>query len=121
MPIDVDLSEAPQFLRFTITGEWPSLASQQESRNALLSTQQLTAQSRILVDLRGLRSIAELPSFVAFTDGSVSRVQAYLVASPEQHRLARLYKTAFSTTTHVEIFADEQAALEWVWNANPNW
>ena len=38
VPIDVDSSDAPFFLRFTISGEWPSLHDQRSVRDQLVSS-----------------------------------------------------------------------------------
>ena len=120
VPIDVDSSDAPFFLRFTISGEWPSLHDQRSVRDQLVSSGQLISASRVLVDVRGVVSASEPPSFVGLKDGPVARVQAYLVSSSIQHQLARRFKQA-TKSAMVEIFVDEKHALEWLWNADPDY
>ena len=56
MPIDVDTSDAPRFLRFTLIGTWPSLEEQRDLRLRLVHALQLTAGTRALIDLRAVEN-----------------------------------------------------------------
>ena len=120
VPIDVDSSDAPSFLRITISGEWPSVDDQRVVRDELLSGGRLTPASKVLVDLRGVTGAAEPAGFAGLKDGPVSRVQAYLVASAIQQQIARRFKQGAKSTL-VEIFTDEKDALEWLWNAEADY
>ena len=120
VPIDVDSSDAPSFLRITISGEWPSVDAQRVVRDELLSGGRLTPASKVLVDLRGVTGALETANFAGLKDGPVARVQAYLVASATQQQMARRFKQAAKGTL-VEIFTDEKDALEWLWNAEADY
>ena len=41
--IGVDLSDSPNFIRFTLTGEWPTPEQQRQLRDSLSATGELTA------------------------------------------------------------------------------
>ncbi|MBY0493605.1 MAG: hypothetical protein K2Y23_05280 [Cyanobacteria bacterium] len=118
--IEVDSSDAPSFLRFTFNGEWPSLDDQRAIRDHLVSSGLLTWASRVLVDVRGITSASDTAAFATLTDGPVARVQAYLVSSPVQHQLARKFRQA-TFSAIAEIFVDEKDAVEWLWNADPDY
>lgn len=118
--IEIDSTDAPRFVRFVLSGEWPSLERQRAIRDELVSGGRLTAESRVLVDVRGIATEQDVAAFAVLKDGIVARVQAFLVASSQQHQFARRFKQA-AITTLVEIFVDEQHALEWLWNSDPDY
>jgi hypothetical protein len=118
--ISVDLSDSPNFLRFTVTGDWPTPEQQRQLRDSLSASGELTARTRALIDLRELTPGGPADPVASAKEGLISRVQAYLVATSEQHHFARQCRIAAGAGRVVEIFIEERAALEWLWNAEPD-
>ena len=116
--IGVDLSDSPNFIRFTLTGEWPTSEQQRQLRESLNATGELTADTRALIDLRELAAVGPVDPVTAAKDGVITKVQAYLVATAEQHQFARRCRIASGPGRVLEIFIEERAALEWLWNAD---
>lgn len=119
MPIDVDTSEAPHFVRWTITGEWPSIADVRGVREQLLGAAQLTAATRGLFDIRHVEKIpsyTEVASMIeaAMKSGGLPLFRAYLVASAEQFGIVRQMKALAPPGIQVEIFFTEAEALMWL-------
>ena len=126
MPLTADTSDAPRFLRITITGEWPPFDERAAFRKQLIGQGQLKPETRTLVDLRGLTTLpahGDVDSIVAGArrEGGLPRLHAYVVTSVDQIVLARMLKQSAGAGTVVEIFKDEQEAETWIWNAEPDW
>ena len=119
--IGVDLSDSPNFIRFTVTGEWPTPEQQRQLRDSLRMTGDLTAQTRALIDLRELAPSGPGDPVASAKEGLITRVQAYLVATSEQHHFARQCRIAAGPGRVLEIFIEERAALEWLWNADADY
>src|SRR5262245_47626489 len=84
MPIEIDASEAPTFIRITLHGEWPTLDEQREARLRMINTGQLTDKTRALIDFRQLSSTApysEVEQMIrsAMKDGGWPLFRAYVV------------------------------------------
>ena len=119
--LDVDLTESPRFIRFTLSGEWPVLNAQREEiRETLIANGKLTTATRLLIDLRQVES-GTAETIVSSRRPLIARVQAFLVATLEQHQLARQIRNAAPGGPTIEIFLDEKEALQWLWNADPDW
>jgi hypothetical protein len=119
MPIDVDTSEAPHFVRWTITGAWPSIAEMRTVREQLAAASQLTPATRGLFDIRNVENIpsyTEVTSMVeaAMKSGGLPLVRAYLVASAEQFGIVRQMKSLAPPAIQVEIFFNEPEARAWL-------
>ena len=126
VPLTADTSDAPRFLRITISGEWPSFDQRAAFRKQLIGEGQLKPETRTLVDLRGLTTLpahGDVDSIVAGArrEGGLPRLHAYIVTSVDQIVLARMLKQSAGLGTVVEIFKDEQEAETWIWNAEPDW
>jgi len=119
--IGVDLSDSPNFIRLTVTGEWPTPEQQRQLRDSLSLSGDLTARTRALIDLRELAPSGPGDPVAAAKEGLITRVQAYLVATSEQHHFARQCRIAAGPGRVLEIFIEERAALEWLWNAEPDY
>ena len=119
--IGVDLSDSPNFIRFKLTGEWPTAEQQRQLRESLSATGELTANTRALIDLRELAALDTVDPVASARDGLSTRIQAYLVATSEQHHFARQCRIVFGPARALEIFIEERAALEWLWNADPDY
>ena len=119
--IGVDLSDSPNFIRFTVTGEWPTPDQQRQLHDSLRAAGELTARTRALIDLRELAPSGPVDPMAAAKEGLITRVQAYLVATSEQHHFARQCRIAAGPGRVLEIFIEERAALEWLWNAEPDY
>ena len=122
MPLQADTKEAPAFLRIAIEGQWPSADERATFRKDLIDSGHLRQDTRLLVDLRGLKSIpahGDIGAIVSDSrrSGGLTRLFAYVVQSVDQIVLARTLKQ-FAQGSIVEIFQDEKEATEWLWNAH---
>ena len=120
MPIDIDSSEAPAFLRITLRGEWPTLDAQREVRLRLINTGQLTPATRALIDLREVATTAaysDVEEMIAsaMKDGGWPLFRAYVVGSAVQFGLVRQMKSLAPPTVELEIFTNEEEAQVWLW------
>lgn len=126
MPLHADTSDAPRFLRITVSGEWPSLDDRAAFRRQLIKDGYMRPDTRALIDLRGLTTLpshGDVDAIVsaARTDGGLTRLHAYIVTSVDQMVIARMLKQSAGPGTVVEIFKDVQEAETWLWNAEPDW
>jgi hypothetical protein len=120
MPIEIDTTEAPTFIRITLHGEWPSLDEQRDARLRLMNTGQLTDKTRALIDFRQLTSTApysDVEKIIrsAVKDGSWPLFRAYVVGSAVQFGLVRQMKTLAPPQVELEIFTNEEEAQVWLW------
>jgi len=120
MPIDVDLTEAPAFIRITLRGEWPTLEEQRDARLRLINSGELTAATRALIDFRQLASTANYSDVEqiiqsAMKDGGWPLFRAYLVGSAVQFGLVRQMKSLAPANVEIEIFTNEEEAHVWLW------
>ena len=125
MPLHADTTEAPAFLKIAIEGNWPSTDERSTFREHLIESGLLRPETRLLVDLRGLTSLpahGDVGAIVADSrrGGGLTRLFAYVVQSADQIVLARTLKQ-FAQGSIVEIFNDERAATEWLWNAHDDY
>jgi hypothetical protein len=119
MPIDVDTSQAPDFVRWTVTGPWPSIAEMRTVREQLIAAAQLTTATRGVFDIR---HVANIPSYTEVTSmieaakrsGGLPLVRAYLVASAEQFGIVGQMKSLAPPGILVEIFFNEAEAWAWL-------
>jgi hypothetical protein len=126
LSLTADTSDAPRFVRITITGDWPSFEERAKFRRGLIEAGHLTTASRTLVDLRGLTTLpahGDVDAIVsgARREGGLTRLHAYVVTSVDQIVLARMLKQSAGAGMVVEIFKDAQEAETWLWNAEPDW
>jgi len=119
--IGVDLSDSPNVIRFTVAGDWPTPEQQRELRDSLSAAGEFTPATRTLIDLRALVPSGTGDPVASAKEGLITRVQAYLVATSEQHHFARQCRIAAGSGRVLEIFIEERAALEWLWNADPDY
>jgi hypothetical protein len=120
MPIDLDTSEAPAFVRITLRGEWPSLDDQREARLMMIANGHLTPDTRALIDFRQLASTAGYSDVAhiiaaAVKDGGLPLHRAYVVGSAVQFGLVRQMKALAPPTVDLEIFTSEEEAHVWLW------
>jgi hypothetical protein len=125
MPIDVDTSEAPSFIRITLRGEWPTLEEQRDARQEMMKSGDLTAETRALIDFRQLASTAgysDVESIIAsaMKDGGWPLFRAYVVGSAVQFGLVRQMKALAPSTVELEIFTSEEEAHVWLWRNQRN-
>ena len=126
MPLHADTSDAPRFLRITVSGEWPSFDERAAFRRQLIADGHMQPDTRALIDLRGLTTLpahGDVDAIVAAArrDGGLTRLHAYVVTTVDQIVIARMLKQSAGPATVVEIFKDAQAAETWLWNAEPDW
>ena len=123
MPIEVDTSDAPQFVRWTITGDWPSVAEVRSVREQLIAKAQLTEATRGLLDIRFVKNI---PSYsdvttmiqAAMKAGGLPLYRAYVVGSAEQFGIVRQMKALAPSSIQIEIFFNDADALMWLHNSS---
>ena len=120
MPIEVDTTDAPAFIRITLHGQWPSLEEQRDARLRLINTGQLTEKTRALIDFRQLASTAQYSEVeqiirAAMKDGGWPLFRAYIVGSAVQFGLVRQMKTLAPPSVEIEIFTNEEEAQVWLW------
>ena len=126
LPLDSDISDAPRFLRITVSGDWPSFDERATFRRSLITAGHLKPETRTLIDLRELTNLpahGDVDSIVAAArrEGGLTRLHAYVVTSVDQIVLARMLKHSAGPGNIVEIFKDIQEAETWLWNAEPDW
>ena len=119
MPIEVDTSKAPAFLRYRFHGGFPSVEEQSLLRDRLITFGFLTAETLAIMDTR---EIVELPTddFLARTvaaaleRGGWPRRRAYLIdPRMHQHMIAQFQDLAMTTVT-TAAFVDEDEAMAWL-------
>ena len=120
MPIDLDTSEAPSFIRITLRGEWPTLEEQRAARLDAMSAGHLTDETRALIDFRGLATTASYSDVekiitAAMKDGGWPLYRAYVVGSAVQFGLVRQMKALAPPHVEIEVFTDENEAQIWLW------
>ena len=119
MPIAVDTSEAPRFVRWTITGPWPGISEVGLVREQLIADGHLTELTRALLDIRDVETI---PSYAEVTPmiesarraGSLPWCRAYVVSSAEQFGIVRQMKALAPPGYRIEIFFNDADALAWL-------
>ena len=119
MPIAVDTSKAPQLVRWTVTGPWPSIADMGAVRESLIAAGHLTEATRGLLDIRNVETV---PSYVEVTpmieaaskSGGLPWYRAYVVGSAEQFGLVRQMKALAPAGYRIEIFFNDAEALAWL-------
>lgn len=119
MPIEVDDSEAPGFLRWTVTGAWPGINDLAEVRTRLIDDGQLTAASRVLIDIRNVENVPDyhqVPAMIqsAVKAGGLPLIRAYVVASAVQFGMVRQMQALAPPEIMVEIFFNESEARAWL-------
>ena len=119
MPIAVDTSEAPRFVRWTITGPWPAITEFASLREQLIADGHLTELTRGLLDIRDVETI---PSYADVTPmiesarraGGLPWCRAYVVSSAEQFGIVRQMKALAPAGCRIEIFFNDVDALAWL-------
>lgn len=119
MPIAVDTSKAPQFVRWTITGPWPAIADVGMVRERLLAGGYLTGVTRGLFDIRDVETVPSYAEVTAMIEaasraGGLPWYRAYVVSSAEQFGIVRQMKALAPPRYKVEIFFNDADALAWL-------
>lgn len=119
MPIEVDTSQAPAFLRYRFTGPFPSVEEQSLLRERLIADGHLTAATVALMDAREVETIPDddvLARTVAaaLQRGGWPRRRAYLIDPAKHTHMIEQFKQLAMTSVTTAGFADEQDALEWL-------
>jgi hypothetical protein len=119
VPIDVEVSEAPAFLRWTVRGEWPGIAEMGAVRSQLIANGHLTAGSKALFDIRDVETIPsyhEVAAMIAaaMKTGGWPRHRAYVVASAVQFGIVTQMKALAPSDIQVEVFFNEVEAMKWL-------
>jgi hypothetical protein len=119
MPIEVDTSEAPAFLRYRFTGPFPSPEEQSVVRERLIADGHLTAETTALMDARNVENVPDddvLARTVAaaLQRGGWPRRRAYLIDPVRHAHMIEQFQQLAMTTVATAAFVDERVALEWL-------
>jgi hypothetical protein len=119
MPIEVDTSEAPAFLRYRFTGPYPSVEEQALVRDRLIAGGHLTRDTVALMDARQLEAVPDddvLARTVAaaLQRGGWPRRRAYLIDPVRHAHMIEQFKQLAMTSVTTAAFTDEHDALAWL-------
>ena len=119
MPIEIDRSRAPQLIRFTATGTIPGAAELEALCRAEISAGTLTAQTRGLIDLRGVTEMPNLSQIQSGADRSTNERawplrRAYVVIAGAQYGVVRQMQAFLPAAIQTQIFTEEGPALAWL-------
>ena len=120
MLIQTDLDEAPDFIRLTLDGVWPSIEEQRQLRRSLVAKGLLTAETCALIDLRMVATVpryeeVQLIAEAALEEGGLPMYRAYVVGSALQYGVVRqLQSAAGASVTRIGVFSDQTEALVWL-------
>jgi hypothetical protein len=119
MPIEVDTSEAPAFLRYRYTGPFPSVDEQALVRERLIAGGQLTAATIALMDARQLDTVPDDDTLArmvaaALQRGGWPRRRAYLIDPVKHQHMIEQFKQLAMTSVTTAAFTDENEALAWL-------
>src|SRR5262245_63374788 len=94
MPIEVDTTDAPAFVRITLRGQWPSIEEQRDAREKAIAAGHLTPETRALIDFRELTSTANYTDVekivaAAMQAGGLPHFRACVVGSAVEFGLVR--------------------------------
>lgn len=114
-----DVQGAPQFIRYAVTGEWPTIDEHRALRQALIEQGHLTRETRALFDIR---MSATTPDYgevrtmisAAMTQGGLPLRRAYLVGTAVQVGLVRQMQSLAPPSIAVEVFTTEAEAIAWL-------
>ena len=119
MPIEVDTSEAPAFLRYRYTGPYPSVAEQSLLRERLIADGHLTADTVAIMDARQVENIPDDDMLArtvaaALQRGGWPRRRAYLIDPVRHSHMIEQFKQLAMTTVMTAAFTDEDEARLWL-------
>ncbi|HEX6163666.1 MAG TPA: hypothetical protein VFZ31_09890 [Vicinamibacterales bacterium] len=119
MPIEVDTSRAPAFVRYRFYGDYPSVEEQAAVRESLITFGLLTADTVALMDVR---EVTQTPSedvlartvAAALERGGWPRRRAYLIDPATHRHMIEQFQDLAMTTVTTAAFADEGEAMAWL-------
>lgn len=119
MPIEVDTSRAPAFIRYRFHGEYPSIEEQTAVRESLITFGLLTEQTAALMDVR---EVTQVPNddvlaktvAAALERGGLPRRRAYLIDPVSHRHMIEQFQDLAMTTVTTAAFADEGEAMKWL-------
>lgn len=119
MALTVDASDAPRILRLTIEDEWPRPDEQSTWRKTMIAGGKITAETRTLIDIRGMTQLPkyeELQDIIAgiVRDGGWPLHRAFLTATSAQFGVARQLQLMAPQSLSVEVFDDVNEAEAWL-------
>lgn len=119
MPIEVDTTRAPAFIRYRFQGEYPSVQEQSMLRESLITLNLLTADTVALMDVRDITMIPNedvLAKTVAaaLERGGWPRRRAYLIDPAAHRHMIEQFKDLAMTTVTTAAFGDEDEAMAWL-------
>jgi hypothetical protein len=119
VPIEVDTTRAPSFIRYRYFGEFPSLEEQKVLRESLITFGLLTKDTVALMDARELSEVPDdiiLAKTVAaaLERGGWPLRRAYLINPVVHLHMIRQFQDLAMTTVTTAAFVDEDEAMAWL-------
>jgi hypothetical protein len=119
MAIEIDPSAAPNVVRITFTGPFPSLAELADVRRRVEAVPGWTPDIVALIDLRGVKNVPtfdELRTIMgeAAKDSGWVKRRAYLVQPGLQYGVARQSEVLATPAMGIGVFTDDHDALAWL-------
>jgi hypothetical protein len=119
VPIEVDTTRAPAFIRYRYYGEFPPLEEQKVLRESLMTFGLLTADTVALMDARELTAVPDDEILAKTVAAALERGgwplrRAYLI-NPAMHlHMIRQFQDLAMTTVTTAAFVDEAEAMKWL-------
>jgi hypothetical protein len=119
VPIEVDTSRAPAFIRYRFFGDFPSLEEQSTLREHLIRTRLLTSDTVAIMDTREITEVPDddvLAKLVAaaLQRGGWPRRRAYLINPATHLHMIKQFQDLAMTTVTTAAFVDEAEAMAWL-------
>jgi hypothetical protein len=119
VPIEVDTTRAPAFIRYRFYGEYPSIEEQAAVRESLLTFGLLTTATAALMDVRELThlpndDILAKTVAAALERGGLPRRRAYLIDPLSHRHMIEQFQDLAMTTVTTAAFVDEGEAMAWL-------
>jgi hypothetical protein len=119
VPIYIDTTRAPEFIRYQYVGAYPSVEEQTQLRESLISLGLLTANTLALMDARELANVPDDDILAKTVAAALERGgwplrRAYLI-DPARHRhMIQQFQDLAMRTVKTAAFSDEQEAMDWL-------
>ena len=119
VPIEVETSRAPAFVRYRFFGGFPPVEEQSRLRDHLIATGLLTAETVAIMDTREITQVPDedvLAKLVAtaLQRGGWPRRRAYLIDPATHLHMIQQFQDLAMTTVTTAAFVDEDEAMAWL-------
>jgi hypothetical protein len=119
VPIEVDTTRAPSFIRYRFFGDYPSIEEQHALRDSLIMLGLLTAQTVALMDVRELTRVPDDDILAKTVAAALQRGgwplrRAYLIDPVSHRHMIEQFQDLAMTTVTTAAFADDDEAMAWL-------